>query len=242
MPKYDCYIEGFLGTGAIFLNKPLAKYNILNDHSRFIYELFLMLKEEPCELYRRVEDALIYDKIINENQDKIEYQLLRSLYSIYTSCTATIVLGRRNAKKIFLEKLALYRETVQKMLMHTVITCRDIFKFLASIESRNKIYSTFIYLDPPYAVSKGRLFDNKGWSLSLLEKLIVEVKRYEWQFAISEFDDTAVIELFKKHGLYITTISKSSGASSKFGYDKHEILATSFNLRVSQDDRRVLFK
>ncbi|AHH05540.1 DNA adenine methylase (plasmid) [Borrelia miyamotoi] len=34
-PKHTSYIEGFFGTDSIFFAKPLARYNILNDNSKF---------------------------------------------------------------------------------------------------------------------------------------------------------------------------------------------------------------
>ena len=45
-PKHTTYIEGFVGVGGIFFNKPLAKYNILNDSSQFIYSVYEILKDD----------------------------------------------------------------------------------------------------------------------------------------------------------------------------------------------------
>ncbi|AHH05772.1 hypothetical protein CNO14_06300 (plasmid) [Borrelia miyamotoi] len=104
-PKHTSYIEGFFGTDSIFFAKPLARYNILNDNSKFIYKFFYILRQDPDLLYKRVRDAIIYDRIINENQDKIEYMILRSLYSIYATYNSTIRLCRSNAKRLFLDML-----------------------------------------------------------------------------------------------------------------------------------------
>ncbi|AYE36959.1 hypothetical protein DB313_05535 (plasmid) [Borrelia turcica IST7] len=109
-PKHDCYIEGFLGTGSIFFNKELAKYNIINDTSEFIYKMFYFLKKKPEELYRRVEKAIIYEDIVDENQDKIEYHIIRALYSLFGACTKTIVTNKINSRKNFLQRLESYKE------------------------------------------------------------------------------------------------------------------------------------
>nr|WKT13884.1 DNA adenine methylase [Borrelia sp. BU AG58] len=229
-PKHDCYIEGFLGTGAIFLNKPLAEYNILNDHSKFIYDLFHYLMNKPLELYKRVNHALIYDKIIHENQDKIEYQILKSLYSMYGASDFSIDFANSNAKRTFLNRLKEHKDRIQEKLRHAIITCRDIFAFLRAIIEENKRKATFVYLDPPYSVSRGSLADNKGWSLDKLEELIVYLKQYKWQYAISEYADPEVLKLFKKYELNIHSIAKSTGVNVNFGNTKYEILATSYSV------------
>ncbi|UPA16815.1 DNA adenine methylase (plasmid) [Borrelia coriaceae] len=232
-PKHTLYIEGFFGTGSIFFAKPLACYNILNDNSKFIYKLFYFLKQDPDLLYRRVREAIIYDRVINENQDKIEYVILRTLYSIYGTCSTTIKFNKNNSKKLFLEKLNTYKSKIKEMLNFAVLTSRDIFDFLNAVTKKDKIPSTFVYLDPPYSISRGRLHENRGWNLDCLEKLIIEMKRYNWKFAISEFDDKEVLELFLKYNLHINYIALSSGIANTFGHTKYEILATSYKTSKS---------
>ncbi|UPA10162.1 DNA adenine methylase (plasmid) [Borrelia nietonii YOR] len=232
-PKHTSYIEGFFGTGAIFFAKPLACYNILNDNSQFIYKFFYYLRRNPDSLYKKVRDAIIYDRIINENQDKIEYMVLRSLYSIYASCNSTMRLDRSNSKRLFLGMLKTYKSRVKEMLDYAIFTSRDIFDFLGALPKRDKIASTFVYLDPPYSISRGSLADNRGWGLDSLERLIVEMKRYNWQFAISEFDDLRVLELFLKYNLNVNYIARSTGIANTFGHTKHEILATSYRTSKS---------
>ncbi|UGQ16729.1 DNA adenine methylase [Borrelia sp. RT5S] len=228
-PKHSAYIEGFLGTGAIFLNKPLAQFNILNDHSRFIYKFFYILRRDPDYLYNSVKNALIYKDIMDENQDKIGYQILSLLYSLFGQVSNTMVVSRHNGKKIFLERFNKYKDLVLAKLEHAIITNQDIFRFLRMINKRVKTTkSSFMYLDPPYSMSKGGLVDNKDWSIDKLERLILELKRYPWLFAISEYDDPVVLQLFEKHGLNVHTVAKSSGLAATFGQIKHEILATSY--------------
>ncbi|WP_434757540.1 DNA adenine methylase (plasmid) [Borrelia puertoricensis] len=237
-PKHTQYIEGFFGTGAIFFAKPLAHYNILNDNSKFIYKFFYILKQDPELLYNRVRDAIIYDSIIDENRDRIEYMVLRCLYSLYGSSGVTMRLDRSNAKRLFLETLKTYKSRFKEMLDNAIFTSRDIFDFLAALSNRDKLSSTFVYLDPPYSISHGNLADNRGWNLDSLERLIIELKRYNWHFAISEFDDLRVVKLFLKHNLFINYVARSTGVASTFKQTKHEILATSYKTNRSSMDFR----
>ncbi|ATQ15318.1 DNA adenine methylase (plasmid) [Borrelia miyamotoi] len=232
-PRHTLYIEGFFGTGSIFFAKPLARYNILNDNSKFIYKFFYILRRDPALLYKRIREAIIYDRIINENQDKIEYMVLRSLYSIYATCSLTIGLRRSNAKRAFMDMIRTYKSKIKEMIECAVFTSRDIFNFLSVLAKSDKVSSTFVYLDPPYSISKGRLDDNKGWDLDSLETLIIEMKKYDWQFAISEFNDSEVLELLFKHNLYVNYIARSTGVASRFGHTKYEILGTSYKTNKS---------
>ncbi|AOW96189.1 hypothetical protein [Borrelia miyamotoi] len=66
------------------------------------------------------------------------------------------------------------------------------------------------------------LGDNKGWALDSLETLIIEMKRYNWNFTINKFNDSEVLELFFKHNL--NYIAVSTGIASSFGRDTSNII------------------
>nr|WP_152301324.1 hypothetical protein [Borrelia miyamotoi] len=159
--------------------------------------------------------------------------VLRSLYSIYATCSSSIGFNRSNAKRLFLYMLRTSKCRIKEMLECAVFTSRDIFNFLSVLSKRDKVSSTFVYLDPPYSISKGRLDDNRGWDLDSLETLIIEIKKYNWQFAISEFNDSEVLDLLFKHNLYVNYIARSTGVASRFGHTKYEILGTSYKTNKS---------
>lgn len=238
-PQHDCYIEPFFGTGAIYFNKPLAKYNLLNDRSEFIYNLFNTIKNDGWhELYDKVKGALVYDRIIEENIDKFEYQIIRQINSIYNMGSNSISMGLQNPKEVFLNRLKSFGNKMLGMLAVAKIVNKDVFDFLDSMHLRRELdrsvwdhSRSFAYCDPPYSISKGGLKDNKGWNIGKLEQLIQWFKNKHdgsMKFAISEYSDKQVIELFKSYNLYITEIKRSTGIAKTQGHNKFEILATSY--------------
>ena len=56
IPTHDHYVEPFLGTGVVFLNKPPAKLNTLNDIDQNIVNLFRVLqdRDKTAKLLRRL--------------------------------------------------------------------------------------------------------------------------------------------------------------------------------------------
>ena len=239
-PKHTTYIEGFVGVGGIFFNKPLAKYNILNDSSQFIYSMYEILKDDDKlnKLIKEIEFTPNYFDYINKKCEDPLKTILKNSYSLY-GAGQTQRCTNRCDKSLLISKLL---ENKDKFLFYTkyaIITNKDIFNFLKSIsfKSHNEIDNSFIYLDPPYCVSKGALKDNKGWSFEKLEELINLLLKTKIKFAISEFNDFEVLELFKKYNLYVVTISKSKFNKT---IDKYEILATNYEIsRFKQDS---LFK
>lgn len=60
-PHHTLYIEPFFGAGGLFFNKPLAKYNYLNDSDSNIHNLFMCLQFKTKEFYNFIE-LLPYNK------------------------------------------------------------------------------------------------------------------------------------------------------------------------------------
>ncbi len=52
VPQHDLYIELFFGAGGMFVNKPLAKYNIVNDLDDDVYNLYQVIWHRPNDLIK----------------------------------------------------------------------------------------------------------------------------------------------------------------------------------------------
>jgi DNA adenine methylase len=59
-PDHKIYIEPFFGAGGMFFNKPKAKYNFLNDIDDDVFNLFMVVKNEKDELYKRIYQMPIH--------------------------------------------------------------------------------------------------------------------------------------------------------------------------------------
>jgi len=231
-PPHKCYVEGFVGVGGIFFNKPLAKYNILNDSSQFVYSIYEYLKDEAKyeEMLKIIEFTPNYFDYIKNNVDEPIKTILLHQYS-FLKGGQTQKLGMRSEKITLLNKIKSLKNHFLNYTKNAMIVNKDIFKFLKSISTYEQNDYYFIYLDPPYSISKGNLKDNKGWTFEKLEELIILLHSMNVMYAISEFNDLQVLELFKKYNLCIKTISKSRFNKTT---DKYEILAMNYNLDEGQ--------
>ena len=230
-PPHERYIEPFLGTGSIFFNKAPAKYNTLNDSSKFIYNYFAILKDEKSilDFCKKMERVVNYFDMLKED-DSMEAYITRLLTSFYGNFSTPMLTGKRDVQRNFIENLLNVKEILIEKLKFAKICNMDAFKFLSCIfDSKNKNnYGTFIYCDPPYSISKGALNDNKGWSIEKLEQLIDKLLTLNCLFAISEYNDSEILELARVKGLKINYIAKA-GFNKVIG--KSEILMTSYDAK-----------
>lgn len=231
-PPHERYIEPFLGTGSIFLNKAPAKCNVLNDSSKFIYNYFAILKDEKSivDFCRKMERVVNYFDMLKED-DSVEAYITRLITSLYGRGGTPKLTDKSNARKNFIENLLNVKEILIEKLKFARICNMDAFKFLSCIfdsSGRKDNYDTFIYCDPPYSISKGGLNDNKGWSIEKLEQLIDKLLALNCLFAISEYNDSEILELARVKGLKINYIAKA-GFNKVIG--KSEILMTSYDAK-----------
>lgn len=236
-PSHTLYIEPFFGTGSIFFNKKEAHTSLLNDSSKFIFNLWSIFrnKDDIESLYNEIDKTIICIDILkamleSDNiHEKVASQLLLHTVCLYGLQT-TLRMCKSNSKKILLQRMQDNKNEILNKLsiQNTIISNCDVFSFLNSVQSSDLGGNAFAYIDPPYAISKGTLKDNKGWNLEKLERLIIKLKDMRINFGISEFDDNKVIDLFKKYGLHINFINKSTGISAAKSLIKNEILATNY--------------
>jgi len=229
-PPHERYIEPFLGTGSIFFNKSPAKYNVLNDSSKFIYNYFAILKDEKSilDFCNKMERTVNYFDMLKED-DSIEAYITRLITSMYSRGDTPKLTYKSDVQKNFIENLLDIKEVLIEKLKFARICNMDAFKFLSCIfDSRGKKdnFDTFIYCDPPYSISKGALNDNKGWSIKKLEQLTDKLLTLNCLFAISEYNDSEILELARAKGLKINYIAKA-GFNKVVG--KSEILMTNYD-------------
>ena len=55
MPKHDCYLEPFFGSGAVFFSKPASNVETINDRDSIVVNLFSMIRDNPLALAQAIE-------------------------------------------------------------------------------------------------------------------------------------------------------------------------------------------
>src|SRR5574343_516470 len=103
-PKHEIYVEPFFGAGGMFFSKPKAKYNFVNDNDKEVFNLFMVAKDKPEELWKafksmpKDQNLFNYWKKNEETDDVWQAArfLLLSNYSLYVKNNTFA--GRLNSK------------------------------------------------------------------------------------------------------------------------------------------------
>jgi DNA adenine methylase len=207
-PRHSTYIEPFCGMGSIFLNKELAKYNILNDYSDILFKMFMIFHENKTnmlidEIFRTpVYEKFIKTKTDNDIKDVARY-LLQQVNSMMGSGT-TVRLEATNSKKNLIENLEKSIKTIEFKFSKAIICNKNCIDFLKAIQA-TRVNDAFIYLDPPYL--KTRPFKGLPWKQENLIEVLDYLKTKHFKVAFSEYETQKSI--FVEYGYEPITICKS---------------------------------
>jgi len=232
-PPHKIYIEPFFGAGGMFFNKPMVKYNFLNDLDSDVFNLWLTVKNNKNELVEKFIKTPLDQQILtywkeNQEQDNI-LKAIRFLF--ISNCTlhgngGSLRMGTTdNPKQNLIDNIDL---TFDKLSSVKIMNCdfREVVKKIGFIQDgRNQEAQTLIYCDPPYLETKDNYSDSfkEQDSIDLFD-LLVESKCL---FAISEFNQPFIIEQAEKRGLNIIVIGERNNLKNR----RTEVLITNYENR-----------
>lgn len=109
-PPHKIYVEPFFGAGGMYFNKPKVKYNFLNDIDSDVFNLFMVVKENRQELYKRIEQMPIDQNLMrywkkNQEEDPI-WKAVRFLFLsnfTYLSKGYNVKFTADNSKRDFIK-------------------------------------------------------------------------------------------------------------------------------------------
>jgi DNA adenine methylase len=208
-PRHEIYIEMFFGAGGLFFNKPLAKYNFLNDFDDNILNVFTEIvinQEKLIDLIKKTsysESVFRWLKLY-QGEDKT-IKALKFLYlSNFTLLGTgdTLKFTANNDKKILLQKINEYIKS--EYFNKAQYLCCDFREVLNKIALRNnnEKEKTFIYLDPPYLDTRNYyIIEDKKckWSKKDVDDLFEIAVNSGIKFAMSEFDNEYILQKAKTH-------------------------------------------
>lgn len=238
-PEHDMYIELFFGTGSIFFEKPLAKYNVLNDLDNMVYSLWLIMQNEKQreELVNELKHTPYHQAIFKDmKEDKIEYTpiynalrlLILSNFSLLGAMD-TMKMGYTNAKELLINKLIDFNsslgDSAEKIQQAQFSSC-DFRKVLGKISFRTErdYERAFIYADPPYFGTSNKYHTPK-FKLKDFCELISMLIKSKIKFAVSEFNSPEILEIALQHKLNVITIGERVNLQNR----RTEILITNYN-------------
>jgi len=239
IPPHKIYVEPFLGGGAVFLKKPLAKKNVINDKDRDVSTVFKAFKNDNgfnrCDMSGASKEK--FDRIKNKsNKSACDVAYLQRFS--FGGQMNTFALGNNaqeklkkptykkrfklNKKDFGIKYQQAHQEDYKNKLKNTTIKNQDFKKIMEKHDSKD----TFHYLDPPYYGSEN-VYKEKG----VTPKEVCEVvKKMKGKVILSYNDVPEVRKVCKglKFKKVDTKYSISRGDSDSRNKKAKELLITNY--------------
>ena len=196
---HKIYVEAFLGSGAIFLEKESSSLSVLNDLDPAIYNIFEGAKNHSQsfdeqewswipdrEKWIQFKENIISDSITDPTE-KI-YQSLYFIRHSWSGLGQSFTPSRWKNNETYKIQLGNYKEK----LTNTIVSKRDYREVINEYDSED----TLFYLDPPYevAVKKDYYEHKNGFNMIELRDTL---KHIRGKFVLSLDITDEITELFK---------------------------------------------
>ena len=234
-PPHDIYVEPFFGSGAVFFRKASAKHNFLNDSDNEVFNLYMVVLEEPERLKFELSRMPVHQSLwkhwkANIPEDRVLKAVRFLFYSNfgYMGKPDTLLLNDSDSKSMIISEL----ETLDMGNCH--FTCCDFEKSIRSIALRAEDAwdrRTFIYADPPYLNQVHNYQDGDAWNEAELSRLMDVLAWRGCKYAISEFDNPVVIQMAEARGLYVHEVCERENMKRN---RRTEILITNYKPTLSK--------
>jgi DNA adenine methylase len=230
IPAHKRYVEPFLGSGAIFYNKPplSSQENILNDLDKHTYDqhrLILLAPSDPAKypapmktldsvkrFYARTPktpaERLIHEKI--EACNGFSGSPVRASYGIYRKADPTKIL--RN--------LAFYKS---RLTDNTTLLNQDYATIVKTYDSP----TTFFFLDPPYERTRS-IYGYGEHKTFDYTKLLHILQGIRGKFLMTINDSPTMREAFKEFNILSTKVYARWSRKTKKANNRKELLIMNY--------------
>jgi DNA adenine methylase len=225
--QYDTYIEPFVGSAAIFLNKNPSKKEILNDLDSELIDAYKLIKKIRIQDYNTEN----YDLDTLEKQQKFLFknpinQLELLIQYIISFCNTFSNRPISGSKKIYkpsnpmlkIERIPSYKNRFK----NTTFLNEDYKKVIDKYDNTR----TLFYLDPPYEnhSTTGKFYNHQSFDFEELRNILLSVKGF---VALSLNDSPYIRKLFKDFRI-IPIFVKSVGGHTIGGKGRKEVLILNY--------------
>ena len=227
IPPHTRYVEPFVGSGAIFYNKPLAEENVLNDLDENTYTQHTLLQNAPTDpaayptglntlaaikrFYRKTPttdaERLIHEKI--EACNGFSGSPVRHSYGLYRKADPTKIL--RN--------LDFYQSRLKK--------ARILNQDYATVVKTYDSPATFFFFDPPY--EKTRSIYGYGQHREFdYDRLLDVLRGIKGRFLMTINDSAAMRAAFKEFRQKRTSVYARWSRKTKRANDRKELIVLNY--------------
>ena len=232
--KIHTFIDLFFGSGSVaFAMQPQCKYVIANDLDNEIFNLYSVIRNHKDDFIKAWELTPVTQELFkfwkNNNESNHIQKAVRFVYMSFFGLMGknhTFKIDSNNQKKLTFEKVEnFYNKICNQNFQFANVDFRHILEKYHCKE--NKINDTFIYADPPYLhTCQSQYKTSQKWTKSDTFDLITLCKNSVIDFAISEFDTPAVVDMAKSAGLLVHRVCTRQNLKNV----RNEILITNYEI------------
>lgn len=224
-PKHEIWIEPFFGAGGMFFNKPLSKYNLVNDLDKDVSNLFIQVMTNKNELYDSFKRMPIHKDLLDYWSKNIpEDKLLKALRFLlvsnftYLGKQDTLHFVPNRKKETFYNSI----DRIFSLLEHVVFNSEDFRRFFKSLSLPKKDFGkpskskgkSFVYADPPY-LDTTSTYDSNTWSKQDVIDLFACLNNLGIRYAYSEYNNEFVLDTASDLNLNIINIGEKRSIKNK---------------------------
>jgi len=226
-PLHKVYVEPFIGAGAIFLSKPLAEVNVINDIDKNIHDLWSDLRVIDNIDFEFMGNGALFDEYlartdITDPYERFKRNMFLNKCSFCSNMVRKAYKDNGNWRAVKLKYLKKHFQEYKTLLNNTIVKNDDYKDVIKEYDSPD----TLFYLDPPYSKNE------KYWSYGNDVKandLYNVLKSIQGRFVMS-YDDTPQNRSLFENDFYIKSVETIYQVKSKGNKKVNEILISNFDL------------
>jgi len=243
-PEHKRYVEVFMGSAAVFFNKPKAPENVLNDFNGNLVNLFVQVRDNYDALAEKIfwtlnsrEEYKKFYKLYQNGFKGIDdvTRAMMYLFLIRSSFNAQIQtdFSEKNTTSFnlqLIQRLKLAREKLDAVVIENMSFEQVIAKYDKP--------GTLMFLDPPYYVTSeevGAKYYEYVFKTEQHDFLKLALKACKCDWYVTYDDRPEIVALYKEYNLYRLGVTYLAGAKNQ-KLKKEELIVTNYKARKPQLD------
>lgn len=240
IPKYQLYIEPFMGGGALFFAKEPSEAEIINDLNGNVTNFYRIVKTRFYELKQCIDGTLhsratYYEALAIYNNPAGHDEVSRAwAFWVVTNQgfggkIGSWALGRDGKTgKTLLHKKQNFTEDYAKRLGVAQIESKNALAIIKQYDSKD----AFFYLDPPYFNSDCGHY--KGYIEKDYRKLLDALVTIKGKFLLSSYPSEILQEYVKKYGWKCKEIRQRVSVNKNSNKQKTEVLVWNYEISPAE--------